>query len=190
MLSERYLLECDYCGQKSPFTAPACVQCNRDYKFFTQPVETWDSDQLYRWLYSQHYQIYETVQASGGTHTLTEIERMNYHIGYLEFQVLNGGIHQYFFNPSGPTAPACVELLKKIKARRWAALLSSYLKAFPQKLPPQSMEERNKHLEAIPRWRQIWLDWREHRLVQPEPPPESLPLLLARYVASHRDGSA
>jgi hypothetical protein len=186
MLDRSLLLECHYCGHRSAMASASCEKCGRDYTFLTKPVSTWDSEQCYRWLRSQHYQLYERFEAEGSLKSFSEAERLNFYTGYLVFQVEDGGVAQYFVNPCGPGAPECVQALKSIGATKWAALLTSYLKLFPQGRPSESMDERREVMSNIPRWRAIFINRREELLVEGlEKPREDLPVLLASYIDRH-----
>lgn len=184
MLNRSLLLECDYCGHRSAIKSASCEKCGRDYTFLAEPVAYWKDEQCYRWLFSQHYQFYERYEADNSLASLTETERLNFYVGYLVFQVENGGIYQYFVNPCGRDAPECVHALASIGAPKWAALLRSYLKLFPSGRPSESMEERIEVLENISPWRAFLLNRRERVLVEGlERPREDLPVLLAAYVS-------
>lgn len=186
MLNRSLLLDCDYCGHRSSITSQVCEKCGRDYTFLSSPVASWSSEQCYRWLRSQHYQFYERYESDGSLAALSEAEKLNFYVGYLVFQVMNGGVSQYFVNPCGRDAPECVTALHTIGARKWAALLKSYLKLFPKGRPPASMDERCAILERVPPWRAFFIQRRESELVEEmERPREDLPVLLATHIAEH-----
>lgn len=184
MLNNTLQLECDYCGHRSAIDSASCEKCRRDYTFLAAPVANWTSDQCYRWLRAQHYLFYERFEADGNSlASLTQEERLNFYVGYLVFQVENGGVSQYLVNPCGPDAPECVDALKAIGAPKWAALLKSYLKLFPDGRPSHSMDERSDCLERMSIWRAFLINRQENQLVEGlERPREDLPLLLALHL--------
>lgn len=193
MLNNTLRLDCHYCGQRSSLQSATCERCGKDYTFLASPVANWSSEQCYRWLRAQHYQFYERFEADGNSlASLTDEERLNFYVGYLVFQVENGGVSQYFVNPCGLDAPECVQALQTIGAPKWAALLKSYLKLFPDQQPSQSMDARSECLERMPLWRAFFINRRETQLVEGlERPREDLPMLLALHVnrrLEHRSG--
>ena len=143
------MIECYYCGTRNSPASQACSKCSTDFSFLRIPTEALSYEQLHAWLFASHFQICERVEASGLA-SLTASEQANYLVGYLYFQVENGGVWQYFFNPCGPDAPLLEETLWKIGARKTAEAMSACLTHFPRGLPPVDMDARSEIIDQIP----------------------------------------
>lgn len=142
-------IACSYCGENSPTTALHCQHCDDDFGFMQKAVEQWQAEDYYNWLYATHWPLCERVEALGIA-SLNHAQKLNYLVGYFHFQIMNGGIWQYFFNPCGPDAPQLVAALNEIGAKNIADLVDACLDYFPNKQPPDNMEERAAILDTIP----------------------------------------
>ena len=111
------------------------------------PVK-WLPLDYHSWLYSRHYQIYDKVTRSG-IQACQRDEQLNYLVGYLYFQVQNGGLWQYFFNPCGPDAPDLLLALEEIGAYRLGRVIREACSFFPDGRPTGSFEERDASMGKI-----------------------------------------
>ena len=168
------LIECYYCGERSPQESQNCVKCNTSFSFLTIPAGQLTDEQLHAWLFSEHYQIYEQAQRAGLA-SLTVAQRLNYLVGYLYFQVENGGVWQYFSNPCGPDAPLLVGALETIGAIETARAIQACLDNFPDGAPPHSAADRSAIIANIPEAQRAQLDDRIVALLLGEQTTDGLP---------------
>ena len=171
-------IDCDYCGHRSSAQALACEECKRAFKFRSKDASQWTGQELYSWMYAYSFQLDEKVQAEG-YEALPRNEQMHYLVGYFYTQVLNGGVGQYFFNPSGVTSPQLVQALKDMGAVKLAALLAPVVQQFPDGQPPEAMEARAACMDAMGD-EDYWeaLDEKVTALVDSKDSPEDLLALL------------
>lgn len=171
-------IDCYNCGHRSAGTAQACEKCEKVFEFRVKPAQEWTGEAFYAWMYAYAFQLDEKVVAQG-IEALPRIQQLHYLVGYFNTQVMNGGVGQYFFNPSGVTAPQLVQALKEIGARQLAAILEPIVAQFPQGQPPQTTEARAACMDAMgdeDMWEQ--LDEKVSALVDSEDSPEDLLALL------------
>lgn len=128
-----------------------------DFSFFDKPFASLDDDEIHGWIYSNHFQICELVDKNGYK-SLNSSEQLNYLVGYLYFQVSNGGLWQYFFNPCGPDAPKLLDSLIDIGATQSANIIREALTYFPNSVPPEDMAERANLIDRIPEQKKSELD--------------------------------
>ncbi|WP_411801018.1 DMP19 family protein [Acinetobacter haemolyticus] len=133
------------------------------------------------WLYSQHFQICQKRDQQGFD-ALSATERLNYLVGYLYYQVHNGGVWQYLSNPCGPEAPQLSEALQLIGAPRHAAALDECLSHFPPEGPPQDQSERDEIVDNITDRVANELGTKVSSLVCDEDSVENLLVLLRRAI--------
>ena len=180
-------IDCDYCGHRSSAQALACEGCKRAFKFRSKDASQWTGQELYSWMYAYSFQLDEKVQAEG-YEALPRNEQMHYLVGYFYTQVLNGGVGQYFFNPSGPTSPQLVQALKDMGAVKLAALLAPVVQQFPDGQPPEAMEARAACMDAMGD-EDFWeaLDEKVTALVDSKDSPEDLLALLYAACAAQAE---
>jgi hypothetical protein len=80
---------------------------------------------------------------------LTPGQRAFFALDELEAEVLNGGIHQFFWNSTGDRWPAALAGLRLIGATACAALLQKALALFPNDATRNSQRRRRKALGRI-----------------------------------------
>jgi hypothetical protein len=115
---------------------------------------------------------------------LTEPQRNFYFNQCWEIEVNNGGISQYFFNPSGRYAHQTVDSLKQIGANNSARILQKAIDKFPGKTVPQDDEKRAEILEQMEeRNDELW-DKLEDRFYDY---PDNLNQLNINYIKQHKD---
>ena len=153
----RVLIECYYCGERSPEQSQSCSNCNTNFSFLRAPTSELTADQLHGWLFSEHFQICEQVERTGIA-SLTDAQRINYFVGYLYFQAENGGVWQYFSNPCGPDAPLLATTLEQIGASMTASAIRECLAYFPSSVPPFEMNARDEIIAQIPEPQATQLD--------------------------------
>lgn len=141
-------IDCDYCGHRSPEQALACEECKQAFKFRSKDASQWTGQELYSWMFAYSFQLDEKVQALG-YESLPRNEQMHYLVGYFYTQAMNGGVGQYFFNPSALTSPQLVQALKDMGALKLAALLEPVVQRFPDGQPPEAMEARAACMDAM-----------------------------------------
>lgn len=84
-----------------------------------------------------------------GFENLTEQERTIFCTWQFVCEVNNGGIHQFFFNPSGKFARETVPALENVQMPYAASLLTRALTAFPD--PAKDHRTRARQLESLPK---------------------------------------
>ena len=141
-------IDCYYCGHRSEADAMACEGCKRAFTFRTKDVSDWKGSEFYSWMFAYSFQLDEKAEAEGYA-TLPRNEQMHYLTGYFYTQVMNGGVGQYFFNPSGITSPELILALKDMGAVRLAAILEPVVQQFPDGQPPQEMKDRAACMDAM-----------------------------------------
>jgi hypothetical protein len=82
-----------------------------------------------------------------GFDNLTEHERTIFCTWQFVCEVNNGGIHQFFFNPSGEFARETVGALEKVQMPYAASLLRKALAAFPE--PARDHRTRAQQLQSL-----------------------------------------
>jgi hypothetical protein len=76
-------------------------------------------------------------------------ERYLWEVVTFEIEVMNGGIDQYFGNPSGDAAAECLLALETIGAKQSHRLLKTACDLFPAGSPSANEEERREQLRRI-----------------------------------------
>lgn len=84
-----------------------------------------------------------------GFENLTEQERTIFCTWQFVCEVNNGGIHQFFFNPSGEFASETVPALENVQMPHAASLLKRALTAFPD--PAKDHRTRARQLVSLPK---------------------------------------
>ena len=184
------LLECFNCGKRGVPKHKSCSSCGMDFSFLVVPQKKWGHEEYHDWLYSEHYQIYD-LAVSKGWDALSEAQKLNYLVGYLYFQVMNGGVWQYFFNSCGPDAPRLALVLEEIGAIRTASAVRECLEFFPSSTPPIDMAERSEIIRSIPRQTAERLDELVVRLLLGDQDGDGAgeePVLQYLYLATIRSG--
>lgn len=78
---------------------------------------------------------------------------------YAETDICNGGLHQFFGNPTGRLAPEAIEGFRLIGMADAGAVIAKAMKFFGTSYP-RNQVERNKALEAVPGFpdadRKVW----------------------------------
>jgi Domain of unknown function (DUF4375) len=173
-------IDCDDCGHTSAPTALACEGCNDSFNFINLPVEKWQTQEYHSWLFSRHFQICKLVE-NDGYDALSRAQQLNYLVGYLFYQYMNGGLWQYIDNPCGADAALLHAALLEIKAPKTADLMAQLLTYFPNGKTQADQDERAESLEKITdaQWEQ--LDKRADKLINAK-----LPELILR-LKSHLD---
>jgi hypothetical protein len=75
-------------------------------------------------------------------------ERTVYFVYQYLAEVQNGGVHQFFFNPSGDHAPEIVTALREIGVPEQASLLEEGIAMFPQTYPTDIDVRRRLYLSS------------------------------------------
>ena len=83
-----------------------------------------------------------------GFDALSQSEREAISLFWLEAEVMNGGMHQYFFNSSGDGAPLAASALRSLGATRSLELLESCMAKFGP-IYPVDREKRGDMLDAL-----------------------------------------
>lgn len=84
-----------------------------------------------------------------GFENLDDIEKEAIALFWLDGEVDNGGLHQYFLNSSGDMAPYAVAGLERLNAKEALALLKSAMKKLKRGPYPTDQEERYDLLDAF-----------------------------------------
>ncbi len=174
-------IDCEHCGKGSPLDSKTCVNCAEPFRFLEFPDSLWEPQDYSMWLYSQHFQIYEKCLAQG-LDALSRDERLNYLVGYLYYQVHNGGVWQYMTNPCGEDAPLLAEALIEIGATQTAAAIKECLALFPGGAPSSRQDERDEAVDAIPDDLADELADKVSSLVCEQHSPEDLVVLLRKAI--------
>ena len=141
-------IDCDYCGHANAETATRCDKCQHPFTFRTLPLAQWTGGEHYSWMFAYTFQLCNKVEAQGFA-ALPRSQQIHFLVGYFYTQVMNGGVGQFFFNPSGPHAPELVRALQDIHAPLLAGVLAPVVAQFPNGQPPQDMTERATCMDAI-----------------------------------------
>lgn len=80
---------------------------------------------------------------------LARRDRYVYDIRWLETEVMNGGIDQYFYNSAGDHAVGCLEALNAIGAKGSYSLLKNACDLFPDGQPSADRAVRQQQLREI-----------------------------------------
>ena len=180
-------IECENCGESTPIGNTECIGCSESFDFLNKEDDSWEPNDYSMWLYSQHFQICQKCYQHGLS-ALSPTERLNYLVGYLYYQVHNGGVWQYLTNPCGPEAPHLSEALRSIGAPHHAAALDECLSYFPPEGPPQDQDERDEIVEKIPDSVADKLAAKVTDLVCAEDSVENLLVLLRRAIRGMETG--
>lgn len=86
---------------------------------------------------------------SAGFDSLSEKEKAIYCLYWLDLEVNNGGISQYFWNSAGAHAERTERILREIGAKRTAECLKKAIGLFKGGNVPQDQEERARLMEEI-----------------------------------------
>lgn len=175
-------MDCENCGHSNPPPHATCAQCGASFAFIGKPTSAWEPWDYSQWLFANHFQIVQ-LAAEEGWSSLPRSQQLNFFVGYFYYQVLNGGLWQYFQNPCGPDAPKLVEALMEIGAPQTAGVIAQALAFFPGGQPQNDEEERGLSIDAIPQDVAHRLDGLVANLVNGEPPSEDLLQLLQRRCA-------
>jgi hypothetical protein len=170
-------IDCENCGEASPLGALACVNCSEPFNFLHNDDAAWEPNDYSMWLYSQHFQICKKCY-DHGIDALSASERLNYLVGYLYYQVLNGGVWQYMANPCGPDAVKLSAALKSIGAHQLAAAIDECLSYFPPGGPPIEEGTRDEFIDNIPEQAADELDEKISNLIGDEDSAEDILVLL------------
>ena len=81
---------------------------------------------------------------------LTAEEQVFLMVDYLQMEVNNGGLDQFFFNSSGDYAQNILEACETVGASQSAALLRQAMAEFPDGQVPADREARWKLMEELP----------------------------------------
>jgi Domain of unknown function (DUF4375) len=149
-------IDCENCGHTSAPSALACEGCSEAFNFIRLPVEKWQPWDYSAWLFSRHFQICKLVEIDGYD-ALNRAQQLNYLVGYLYYQYMNGGLWQYIDNPCGADARLLHAALLEIKAPKTADLIAQLLAYFPNGKTQADQHERAKSLEKITdaQWEQL-----------------------------------
>jgi hypothetical protein len=149
-------IDCENCGHSSAPSALACERCNGPFNFVALPVEKWQPLDYSAWMFSRHFQICQLV-ANEGYDALSRAQQLNYLVGYLYYQYMNGGLLQYIDNPCGADAPLLHAALLEINAPKTSALIAQLLTHFPNGQTQADQNERAESLEKITdsQWAQL-----------------------------------
>ncbi len=75
--------------------------------------------------------------------SLSEVEQTIWYVYVFDLEVINGGLSQFFANPSGDKWPETLRALKKIGAMRIARIFEKALEVFPESRPSTSHMNRD-----------------------------------------------
>ena len=117
-----------------------------------------------------------------GFEGLSQDEREAIALFWLEGEVMNGGMHQYFFNSSGDLAPLAASALKRLGATQSLGLLESCMAKFGP-VYPVDREKRGDILDRLG-WDTDPFD-SETRVLQ-ELPEDFFRLALDRLTIQHK----
>ncbi|MGU3493571.1 DUF4375 domain-containing protein [Xanthobacteraceae bacterium A53D] len=93
---------------------------------------------------------------------LPEAYRNLYLTAYAEFEIANGGIHQYFTNSSGTFAPLAVDAFQAIGLPDHAQVIASGVALFPAPFPDDPGKFQDKQARAAEKETgEPWTDWDE-----------------------------
>jgi Domain of unknown function (DUF4375) len=162
-------IDCENCGHSNAPSAIACEGCSESFNFVVLPVEKWQPWDYSAWLYSRHFQICQLV-ADDGYDALSRAQQLNYLVGYLYYQYMNGMLWQYIDNPCGADAPLLHVALLEINAPKTADLIAQLLMHFPNGKTQADQDERAESLEKITdaEWKQ--LDKKADKIINAEHP--------------------
>lgn len=109
-------------------------------------------------------------------------------IRVLDAEVHNGGIYQYFWNPSGNQTDRLAEALRLVGARPYLDLLKRVCQIFPEGVVPPDSKQRQKLLKKVPVERTEKL-FDEHffRLRSAPSPSQQLETRVDAYIRDHPD---
>ena len=119
-----------------------------------------------------------------GDDALSHQEHVVVDVMGLEAQVMNGGLHQFFFNDAGDRAAQSVSALREIGAAAAAAIVAEACSRFPGGAPASDRLRRQRQLEALAFETFRDLDKRFSRY------PEKVVQQLARYWTKHGHSNA
>lgn len=94
------------------------------------------------------YGIYDKIHKKG-FESLSHVERVLYHVYWLESEVNNGGFDQFFFNSSGDYALDTPAALDEIGAHHTANLVRRALGIFPGGSPSRDRKQRIEQLDSM-----------------------------------------
>jgi Domain of unknown function (DUF4375) len=168
-LTNTLSIDCEQCGHSSAPNATACEGCSEKFAFVSQAVTDWQPRDYSAWLFSRHFQICKLVDESGYD-ALSRPQQLNYLVGYLYYQYMNGGLWQYIENPCGADASLLHAALLEIKAPKTADLIAQLLTHFPNNQPQLDENERAESLDKISEADWKLLDKKADKIINAELP--------------------
>jgi hypothetical protein len=118
-----------------------------------------------------------------GYKNLTETEKVFFCVYWLEGEVNNGGLNQYFFNSAGDHAQETVNALMEIGANYTAELLKQSFTVFAEKIPFKDRNKRQDQLFSIGEENEEFLDELDSKYYRYTDPVGSL---LVDYIKKHK----
>jgi hypothetical protein len=105
-----------------------------------------DENRLYEYLAS----IDKKIEAAGGNtwSCLSERELVTITAYFLALEITNGGIEQFFVNPSGDRWRETLRAIKMVGATNLASLFEEALSVFPDSTPSDDQKIRREQLAA------------------------------------------
>jgi hypothetical protein len=92
-----------------------------------------------------------------GTRAMSVPERTVLLVKNLQYEISNGGFHQFFFNSTGNCAMQTLDALRRVAMPEWLAIYEKALAVFPSP-PSEDRVVRNEQMAAIPDEGHAWED--------------------------------
>ncbi len=141
-------IDCENCGKRAAPVDSKCGACKAELGFLSKPRKRWEPWDYSGWLFAQHY-ILDEVACKKGLDALTENQRLVVVLGALYYQVMNGGLGQYYSNPTGDHAVEAAAALRFIGAEKLALAMESANGLFPSGAPSTANDVRDAQLDEI-----------------------------------------
>ncbi len=142
------VIACEQCGKRTPVSNNACGNCGEEFGFLSKARSKWEPWDYSAWLFAQHW-ILNDRAGKAGLASLSEKQRAIVLVGALYYQIQNGGLHQFYCNPTGDRSEETVAVLKSIGTKKLANALEAANALFPGGAPSKDADARQEALDEI-----------------------------------------
>ncbi len=142
------VIACEQCGKRSSVANMACGNCGEEFGFLSKRRDKWEPWDYSAWLFAQHWILNDRAEKDGFA-SLNEKQRTIVLVGALYYQIQNGGLHQFYANPTGDRSEETAAILKSIGAKKLATAFEAMNALFPSGAPSKETDARGEALDEI-----------------------------------------